>query len=85
MLEEAGFIHESRGRLNKLIKNMAGSWLHSRGMGLSLMSSFTSGNIAGGTNTLKPCDKAGVTAASPLLFKSVCALEREEEGLSVPR
>lgn len=59
---------------------MAGSSPRSRGMGLSLMSSFTSGNIAGGTNTLKPCDKAGVTAASPLLFKSLCALEREKEG-----
>lgn len=55
---------------------MAGSWLRSRGMGLSLMSSFTSGNLAGGTNTLMLCDKAGVTAASPLLFRSERALER---------
>lgn len=55
---------------------MAGSVLCSRGTGLSLMSGFTSGNIAGGTNTLKPCDKAGVTAASPLLFKAV-SVERE--------
>lgn len=50
---------------------MAGSVLRSRGMGLSLMSGLTSGNIAGGTNMLKPCDKACVTAASPLLFKSM--------------
>lgn len=60
---------------------MAGSMLCSRGMGLSLMSGFTSGNIAGGTNILTPCDKAGVTAASPLLFKSVsirvCVSKRE--------
>lgn len=49
-------------------------------MGLGLMSSFTSGDIAGGASTPKRCDKAGVTAASPLLFKSVCALEREDEG-----
>lgn len=80
VLEEASFIHESPGRLNKLIKNMAGSWLCSRGMGLGLMSSFTSADIAGGVHTTKRCDKAGVTAASPLLFKSVCALERENEG-----
>lgn len=64
---------------------MAGSVLCSRGMGLSLMSGFTSGNIAGGTNTLKPCDKAGVTAASPLLLKPVtacvcvCARLKEKE------
>lgn len=53
-------------------------------MGLSLMSSFTSGNLAGGgTNRLKLCDKAGVTAASPLLFKSKRALGRGEgEGAS---
>lgn len=44
------------------------------------MSSFTSGNLAGGTNMLKLCDKAGMTAASPLLFKSECALEREKGG-----
>lgn len=60
---------------------MAGSVLCSRGMGLRLMSGLTSGNIAGGTNTLKPCDKARVTAASPLLFKSasirVCESESE--------
>lgn len=67
VLEEASFIHESRERLNKLIKNMTGSSLCSRGMGLGLMSSFTSGDIAGGANTPKRCDKAGVTAASPLL------------------
>ncbi len=65
---------------------MAGSVLCSRGMGLSLMSGFTSGNIAGGANILKPCDKAGVTAASPLLFKSVsirvcaCLCERKRKS-----
>lgn len=51
---------------------MAGSALCSRGIGLSLMSSFTSGNVAGGADILKPRDKAAVTAASPLLFKSMC-------------
>lgn len=61
---------------------MARSSLCSRGMGLGLMSSFTSGDIAGGANTLKRCDKAGVTAASPLLFKFVCALERQNEGMA---
>lgn len=63
---------------------MAGSVLCSRGMGLSLMSGFTSGNIAGGTNILKPCDKAGVTAASPLLFKvrvRSCVCERERKSV----
>lgn len=48
MLEEASFTHESQGRLNKLIKTMSWSSLCSRGMGLGLMSSFTSGDIAGG-------------------------------------
>lgn len=52
---------------------MAGSVLCSRGMGLSLMSSFASGSIAGGANTPKHGDKAGVTAASPLLFECVTA------------
>lgn len=76
--EEPSYIHESRGRLNKLIKNMARSSLCSRRMSRSLMSSFTSGDIAGGTNTPKRWDKTGVTAASPLLFKR--ALKRENEG-----
>ena len=49
-------------------------------MGLSLMSGLTSGNIAGGTNTLKSCDKARVTAASPLLFKSVSVGACVSEG-----
>lgn len=53
-------------------------------MGLSLMSSFTSGDLAGGTNTLKLCDGAGATAASPWLFKSERALGREE-GEEAPR
>lgn len=61
--------------------------LCSRGMGLSLMNGFTSGNIAWGTNILKPCDKAGVTAASPLLFKlmsvRVCERKGERACLSV--
>lgn len=71
MLEEGSFILESQGRLNKLIKNMAGSVLCSRGMGLNLMSGLTSGNVAGGTNMLEPCDKACATAASPLLLSLI--------------
>lgn len=57
--------------------------LCSRGMGLNLMSGLTSGNIAGGANTLKPCDKARVTSASPLLFKSVstCVRVCAREGM----
>lgn len=45
------------------------------------MRGLISGDIAGRTNRLKPCDKACVTAASPLLFRlvsiQVCVSERE--------